>query len=1025
MYKRRSRPIVPLGGTDLLENDRLSQIVHALASRPGHEPVRFNVTTLLVDGLGADHSEVRLEMPIPEVRGRVDALVGRTVFEFKRDMRRERRDAEGQLERYLTQKETETGEHYVGIATDGAVFAPYEMRDGGLRPLPEYRTNAENPRDLLLWLSTVVAVSDQLKPDPDTVRRELGKGSFAWQRASQELRRLWAAVADHPEVATKRALWGQLLERVYGSPVGDDDLFFQHTYLTAVAKTMAIHVLGLPVPAAPDILSGRPFEQAGIYGVAESDFFDWVLAAPGGAPLIERIALQAGRFRLADVQTDVLKGLYESLIDPAQRHDLGEYYTPDWLASRMCDAAIADPLNERVLDPACGSGTFLFHAVRRFLRAADAAGMDNADALTGCCTKVLGIDVHPVAVQIARVTYVLALGDRLTAANRPALTLPVYLGDSMQWNTEPFLAQRDVLIEVPPVEEGDASVVLHFPGSVAADPATFDRVISRMLEMSDDTPAEPADALVAWLAREGLADPPTREVLAETYSVLAELRGHGRDHIWGFAARNLVRPIWLAQQQERPDVIVGNPPWLSYRYMTREVQSAFRSECQELRIWVGGKVATHQDLSAYFFVRCAELYLRPGGHIAFVMPYAAMTRQAFAGFRNGAFPRQLRARGKGRQGTLGDLTTLKFTNAWALTDAVQPLFPVPSCVLFAERGSTPTGIAATTVETAAGRLPRRDASATEADGVLTWTPVPWPTWADDDEASPYRDRFHQGATIVPRLLSVVERVSASRLGTRAAAPLVRSRRTSQEKPPWKELSALEDNVEQEFLRPLYLGESVAPFRLLYPLEAVIPWHPEAGMMDAEAATAHGFPHLASWMRHAEELWAQHGRGRLSLLGQWDYYGKLSVQLPPSPLRVVFAASGTIPAAAVLHGSDAVVEHACYWAAVASEEEAGYLVGILNSETARSSVEHLQARGQWGARHFDKVLLSLPIPLFDPDVVLHQEIAAEAARAVAVASAVPLSDGMHFIRARREIRAALAADGVSERIDHLVAALLAP
>ena len=129
--------------------------------------------------------------------------------------------------------------------------------------------------------------------------------------------------------------------------------------------------------------------------------------------------------------------------------------------------------------------------------------------------------------------------------------------------------------------------------------------------------------------------------------------------------------------------------------------------------------------------------------------------------------------------------------------------------------------------------------------------------------------------------------------------------------------------------------------------------------------------------------------------------------------------------AVLHGSDAVVEHACYWVAAASEEEADYLVGILNSETARSAVEHLQARGQWGARHFDKVLLSLPIPLFDLGVGLHQEIAAEAARAVAVASAVPLSGGMHFIRARREIRAALAADGVSERIDRLVATLLTP
>ena len=110
-----------------------------------------------------------------------------------------------------------------------------------------------------------------------------------------------------------------------------------------------------------------------------------------------------------------------------------------------------DPLNERVVDPACGSGAFLFHAVRQLLAAADAAGMSNADALARCCDRVLGIDVHPVAVQIARVTYLLALGERLRQ-ERGFVTLPVYLGDSLQWNTEPFMADRDVLIEVPPDE---------------------------------------------------------------------------------------------------------------------------------------------------------------------------------------------------------------------------------------------------------------------------------------------------------------------------------------------------------------------------------------------------------------------------------------------------------------------------------------------------------------------------------------------------------------------------------------------
>ena len=138
------------------------------------------------------------------------------------------------------------------------------------------------------------------------------------------LERLWAKLHTHPEVALKRQLWDGLLREVYGTAVGDDGLFLQHTYLTVVAKTIAARVLDLPVDDAAAILSGRALADAGIIGAVESDFFDWVLQDPDGGDLVRRIAGQAGRFRLRDVQADVLKALYESLIDPAQRHDLGE-----------------------------------------------------------------------------------------------------------------------------------------------------------------------------------------------------------------------------------------------------------------------------------------------------------------------------------------------------------------------------------------------------------------------------------------------------------------------------------------------------------------------------------------------------------------------------------------------------------------------------------------------------------------------------------------------------------------------------
>jgi len=83
-----------------LSSERLREIVSALASRPQHEKVRTLIYELLVNGLGARSTELDFERQVPEVHGRIDALLGRTLFEFKSDLRREQRDAESKLPGY-------------------------------------------------------------------------------------------------------------------------------------------------------------------------------------------------------------------------------------------------------------------------------------------------------------------------------------------------------------------------------------------------------------------------------------------------------------------------------------------------------------------------------------------------------------------------------------------------------------------------------------------------------------------------------------------------------------------------------------------------------------------------------------------------------------------------------------------------------------------------------------------------------------------------------------------------------------
>lgn len=1017
----------------MLPQFALAEIVAELESRPRHEKVRSLIYRLLVDGLGVNSSDIDFETQVPEVRGRIDALLGRTVFEFKSDLRRERRDAEKALARYLLDREGQTQENYVGIATDGAEFVAYFLRDGFVVQRLEYQSDSRDPRGLLVWLQGVVAVGEGVPAEPEAIEREFGRRSLAACRALDDLGLQWQSVAQMPEARIKRELWDRLLGVAYGAEVGDDDLFLRHTYLAIVAKTIAWAALVDHTPAsAADLLHGRAFSDYGIGSQSEPDFFDWVLTADGGPRLVLRIFRHVGRFHLRDVRTDVLKVLYESLIDPETRHDLGEYYTPDWLAARIVEEAVDEPLTRRVLDPACGSGTFLFHAVRAVLKAANEAGKSPATGAATATNLVAGMDVHPVAVIFARVTYLLALLPALTDDHPGDLSLPVYLGDALQWNLtrrpevapgtclDLFAGDDSLEIRVPamtltePQVQRFAARVLYFPAVVARDAQWFDRVVTTMLGFVEQ--GFSAQDFKTWLASdeqaEALSDPDW-DALVRTVETLRELHREGRNHIWGYVARNLARPLWLSTDSRKTDVIVGNPPWVAYRFMSGEYQERFRRECEALGLWVGGTEATQQDLSAYFFVRTATLYMKSTGRIAFVMPRAAMSRPAYSRFLSGT-----------TGGGAHSRRWIRFTGAWSFGSDVKPLFPVPSCVFFGRLQET-RGELPATVAQFSGKLPKRNAEWLEVRQALTDAIEAWPPQPGGGESSPYKGAFRQGATLTPRRLALVELVpQEGTLPPNPAAPVVRGRTGRQDKEPWANVAPPKGPVETTFLRPVLLGESIAPFRLLTLPLAVVPWSGNE-LLNSRAAALHTHWRLSKWLEQTEALWENHRKSgeTMSLQERHDYFGGLSSQFPVAPLRVVYTTSGKQPTACVVSNDSAVVDTKLYWAAFEEIDEARYLCGVLNSETLRVRVQPYQSQGQWGERDIHKYLLDSPIPLFDEESSLHRDLADLAGQAERIAADVVLREGGYFVQSRQRVRRALEEAGVAAKLDILVAQLL--
>lgn len=1012
--------------TDLIAStDELNQLLRRLADR---ERVRSEATVqadvrqlLLTGGLGlGDHDlDVQLETQVGD-RRRIDVEVGFTVIEVKKDLRNQGigRAAEEQLAGYVAARAAQTGQRYVGVLTDGREWRAYHERDGKLVDVTAHVVNPTRPDGiaLLFWLEGVLASRQGVPSTPNEIKTRLGatSPSYALDRAT-----LAALYADHgasETVRLKRQLWSRLLRSALGTQFTDDDeLFLEHTLLVNSAEIIAHLVVGLDVtnmqPAS--LLGGQRFDLAAIYGVVEHDFFDWVLEVPHGGDFVRTLARRLSRFDWTNVEHDVLKVLYESVIGSETRKQLGEYYTPDWLAEQVVSTAVTDPLNQRVLDPACGSGTFLFHAARRYLDAAATAGISLERSLSGLTDHVLGVDLHPVAVTLARVTYLLAIGrERLLAPDRGAITVPVYLGDSVQW-----IQRRDLFTEehlVVPTGRGDQlfDAEFRFPDRFLADAARFDRLVSTLADQAAKQVTPGRDtALPTGLLHRLAVSEEDRPVVEENYRLLCRLNDEGRDHIWSYYIRNLARPAWLARPENRVDILIGNPPWLSYRHMPEDMQIAFRRMSETRQLWHGREVATQQDLSALFVARTAQQYLSEGGSFAFVMPNAVLDRRYYAGFRAGYYP------------DAKDPIAVKFTGSWDLRRLRPHFFPRGAAVVFGQRSTTQFGTPLPLKTTRwTGQLPR---------GTDTWDAVrEHVTQGENDlsvhdgdtPGSPYGPRFANGATIFPRVLFMVEIQPSGPLGLAAGRQSVRSARSSTEKMPWKELQSLEGVVETEFIRPILLGESVLPFRVLAPKYAVLPLE-TAKLLDGEHPHLDRYPGLADWWRRAEQLWLYHrSSDRLTLRDQLNFRQKLTDQLPTPPLRVVYGKAGMHVCAALVENPTAVIDHTLYWGAVSSRGEGFYLCALLNSPAITDLVRPLMSYGK-DERHIDKHVWKLPIPLFDGSNPAHRRLSDLGRKCADLVADLDLGDSGNFVTLRRRIRSVLAADPSAAEINEIVLGLL--
>ena len=349
-----------------------------------------------------------------------------------------------QLERYLREEIAyelqsldlagESKREWVGVVTDGKVWHVwrYPHKKNLIAAKVETHLRPRNEEELVALIEELVAgkpigrkwipadVSDLFAPNLETLR-ELYAGLEGQQR-------------NHTK--TKFKLWMDMLTTSSMVPDNNnarDRLFVSHSFLVALARGI-VHVLREP-NKQPDIK------------VLDDGFAAWIIDSQKGKQWLKLLLNQICEYEWRRRPGDVLRPLYEQIVGAQDRKAFGEFYTPDWLAEFMvgqvCDdkwchesirkAAIAHRRNRNlrgvgVLDPTCGSGTFLYHSARRLLEHSAMGMMSDVDKATIVCSLVHGIDVHPVAAEIARAALLRALP---AIPQHENASLRIYEGDAL------------------------------------------------------------------------------------------------------------------------------------------------------------------------------------------------------------------------------------------------------------------------------------------------------------------------------------------------------------------------------------------------------------------------------------------------------------------------------------------------------------------------------------------------------------------------------------------------------------------
>jgi hypothetical protein len=950
--------------------------------------------------LGAETNIANIPRKDKIHRGSADTLYNRIIIEYENDLRSSLKHAKEQLAGYmLGQFKSGEGYNYTLIASDFVnwkIFAPDISSINQLETLQEHEVKLNevstasftlsnsNADDFYYWLDRFLFKEEKQKATLKRIEEAFGYQSNVFIESFRELSTWFEEAKKYGEVQVSFEQWKKFLSIAYGSFDASEGNFLIHTYLSVFSKMLAYTVVSnddyIDEKELRGILEGSIFHRYNIRNFVDNDFFHWVKSDKNFHNLkkvFRVLSQEISTFDFINVEEDVLKGVYQELIDLDTRHALGEYYTPDWLCERVLQE-YSFKQSDKILDPSCGSGSFLRAAVHRLRE------LNNTITVEEISNQIYGIDIHPLSVQIAKTTMLITLGKGVTKAKRP-IHINIILANTLlapEGVKNLFGGEFRMKID---------KLTLDLNTQVLEDDKLFDEGLELCEELAEQTLYKKVELPATFekiLKNHYKHGSYNQQIVESFYSIyigLKRVKEEGRDSIWKFIVQNLYKPYFYSK---RFDFVIGNPPWFTFGSIKNlEYQNTLNALAENYYV-KPAKVANYPQLeiAAIFLAYCSSYFLKDEGKIAFVLPRSFFSADQHDNTRSG--------KSKG----------FKLTSLWDLMK-VSPLFNIPSAVLFGEKTTGPRKLPRTGLPglSFSGNLPAHNCNLQTAFPKLKEEEVAWfyvkqgkttafsqTNTKASSKVNWYKKEFKNGATIYPRAFYFVELDQEVPPDFEDRIINLKTTDAIQQdaKVPWKGMH-FEGRIESKFLFRTALAKNILPFCLYKPMLIALPLivgrdkydKKIIQIQDASDLRKEGYLNASKWFTNAEELWNENKTDRnqkTTINDCLNWQSKLEKQDLNQRYLVLYNSSAKDANATIVDRKEIdfefIVENTTYVYFTSIQEEAFYLTAILNSTAPNKLMKDFQAKGLFGARHVHKKILDIFYPKYNPKVNVHLQLA---------------------------------------------------